>query len=71
MKFGIDKCAVLELDRWSLVSIEGIELPNGERMKEVHQEGNKYGGVLQLDKTMNKEMKESIGNEYIRGVKLF
>ena len=39
-------------------------------MKEVDQEGHKYLGVLLLDKTMNKEMKENIGNEYIRGVKL-
>ena len=39
-------------------------------MKEVDQEEYKYLGVLQLDKTMNKETKESIGNEYIRRVKL-
>ena len=70
MKFGIDKCAVLELERGRLVQSEGIELPDGERMKEVDQEGYKYLGVLQLDKTMNKEMKENIGNEYIRRVKL-
>ena len=35
MKFGIDKCAVLELEG-------GMELPNGERMKEVDQEGCNY-----------------------------
>ena len=29
-------------------------------MKEVDQEGYKYLGVLQLDKTMNKEMKETL-----------
>ena len=40
-------------------------------MKEVDQERYKYLGVLQLDKTMNKEMKENIGNEYVRRVKLF
>ena len=70
MTFGIDKCAVLELERGRLVRSEGIELPDGERMKEVDQEGYKYLGVLQLDKVMNMEMKESIRNEYIRRVKL-
>ena len=70
MKFGIDKCAVLELERWRLVRIEGIKFPDGESIKEVDQEGYKYLEVLQLDKTMNKEMKENIGNEYIRRVKL-
>ena len=39
-------------------------------MKEVDQEGYKYLRVLQLDKTMNKEMKENIGNEYVKRVKL-
>ena len=39
-------------------------------MKEVDQEGDKYLGVLQLDKIINKEMKERIENEYIRRVKL-
>ena len=63
MKFGIDKCE--ELGR-----SEGIELPDGERMKEVDQKGYKYLGVLQLDNTINKEMKENIGNEYIKRVKL-
>ena len=48
MKFGIDNCAVLELERGRLVRSEGIELPDGERMKEVDQERYKYLGVLQL-----------------------
>ena len=39
-------------------------------MKEVDQGGYKYLGVLQLDNVMNKEMKESIGDENIRRVKL-
>ena len=60
MKFGIEKCSVLELKR--LVMSEGIELQNGERLKEIDQEGYKYLGVPQLDKTMNKEIKENIGN---------
>ena len=34
MKFGIDKCAVLELERGSLVRSDGIELQDGERMKD-------------------------------------
>ena len=64
------KCAVLELERGRLVKSEGVELPDGERMKEVDQEGYKYFGVLQLEKIMNNEMKENIGNEYTSRVKL-
>ena len=51
MKFVIDKCAVLELERWRLVRSEGIELLDGEMMKEVDQEGYSYLSVHQLDKT--------------------
>ena len=70
MKVCIHKCTVLELERERLVRSEGIELPDGERKKEVDREGYKYLGVVQLEKTMNKEMKENIGNEYIMRVKL-
>ena len=65
MKFGINKCVVLELERGRLVRREGIGLLDGERMKEVDREGYKYLGVLQLDKIINKEMKENIGYAYI------
>ena len=56
MNFGKDKCAVLQLERGRLVSSQGIELPDGERMKEVDEEGYKYLGVLQLDKVLNNDM---------------
>ena len=69
MKFGIDKCAVLEMERGKLIRSEGIILPDGERMKEVDEEGYKYLGVLQWDRMMNKEMKKKIRTEYIRRVK--
>ena len=39
-------------------------------MKEVDEEGYKYLGIPQLDKILNKDMKENIRNEYIRRVKL-
>ena len=65
MKFGIDKCAVLELETGRLVRSEGIELLDGERIIELDQEQYKY-----LDKSMDKEKKENIENEYIGRVKL-
>ena len=45
-------------------------MSDGKRIKEVDQEEYKYLGVLQLDKTTNKEMKENIENEYVKRVKL-
>ena len=69
MVFGLDKCAVLVLKRGRMVRTEGIELPDGKRMREVNLAGYKYLGVLQLDSIMNREMKEKVKSENIRRVK--
>ena len=69
MVFGLDKCAVLVLKRGKIVQTDGIELPDGKRMREVNLDGHKYLGVLQLDFIMNREMKEKGKSDYIRRVK--
>ena len=69
MVFGLEKCAVLVLKRGRLTRTEGIELPDGQKMKEVDVDGYKYLGVLQLDGVMNTKMKEKVRCEYIRRVK--
>ena len=65
MVFGLDKCAVLILKKGKMVRTEGIELPDGKRMREVSLDGYKYLRVLQLDSTMNRELKEKVKSEYI------
>ena len=69
MEFGMKKCAVLEMQRGVRVSCEGIELPDGEVMQEVEEEGYKYLGVLEGDGLMTKKMKKIVQNEYLRRVK--
>ena len=34
--FGLDKCAVMVLNRGKMVQTEGIELPDRKRMREVN-----------------------------------
>ena len=58
MEFGIEKCAVFEMREGRSVDSVGIELPGGEVMKVVEEEGYKYLGILQLDAVLNKKMKE-------------
>ena len=41
--------------------VNGLELPSGEVMKDVDQEGYLYLGILQTDVMMTKEMKKSQG----------
>ena len=35
MQFGIKKCGVIVLRRGDIVLSEGVEMPDGERIKEV------------------------------------
>ena len=46
MVFGLDKCAVLVLKRGKMVRIEGIELTEGKRTRQVNLVGYKFLGVL-------------------------
>ena len=47
MEFGLDKCAMLEMQVGRQVACEGIDLPDGQRIKEVDENGYKYLGVLE------------------------
>jgi hypothetical protein len=71
MEFGMDKCAVLTMKGGKRVVSDsyGMELPSGEVMKEVDENGYKYLGILQTDRVMNGDMKEKIKVEYLRRVK--
>ena len=69
MVVGLDKCAVPVLKKGKMVRTNGIELPDGKRMRKVNLDGYKYLGVFQLDPIMNRKMKEKVKSEYIRRVK--
>ena len=70
MEFGIRKCAIIILKRGKIVRRQCIELPNGETMKEVEQEGYTYLGIVELDKIKENEMKEKTIKEYKRRLRL-
>ena len=69
MAFGIDKCATINIKEGVRSKMNGIELPSGEVIKEVAEEGYKYLGVLQADDIKHQEMKDLIRKEYLRRVK--
>ena len=70
MVFGIDKCGVVIVKRGKLVECNGVELPNGEVIKQVEKDGYKYLGVLELDRMMENDMEERFSKEYFRRFKL-
>ena len=70
MEFGLEKCAIVNIRRGVKEEVGGIELPDGQMMKEIDEDGYKYLGVLEGADVMVKEMKEKVRKEYLRRVKL-
>ena len=70
MQFGIKKCSVVHLKRGKLSKTAGIEIVNGEKIKEVNDEGYKYFGILELDRLKGEEMMTTFQKEYLRRARL-
>ena len=41
MEFGIKKCGVIIMNRGKVKSTDGIELPSGEKIREIEKDGYK------------------------------
>ena len=69
MEFGIRKCGVLVLKKGKFVDSDGVQLPKGERMQSVEEEGHKCLGILEVDDLQHTVMKERFCAEYFRRLK--
>ena len=47
MEFGIKKCGVFVLKSGKVVLSEEVEMPDGERIKEIEENGYKYLPILE------------------------
>ena len=70
MEFGIKKCGVLVLKQGKVheVKSRGLNLPDGELMKTIEEEGYKYLGILEYEKVKEKKMKIEFVREYKRRI---
>ena len=67
MEFGIEKCAMLAMEKGKIVESVGIELPDGKVIKSLQEgENYKYLGILGADKFLEEKMKLKVSKEYIR-----
>ena len=67
MEFGIEKCAMLVMEKGKIVKSVGIELPDGKIIKSLQEgESYKYLGILEADKFLEEKMKLNVSKEYIR-----
>ena len=61
MEFGIEKCAMLVMEKGKIVKSVGIELPDGKVIKSLQEsESYKYLGVLEADKFLEERMKLNV-----------
>ena len=68
MEFGIEKCAILVIEKGKIVKSFGIEFPDGKIIKSL-QEGETYLGILEADRFLGEEMKLKVSKEYFRKLK--
>ena len=67
MEFGIEKCAMLVMEKGKIVKSVDIELPDGKVIKSLQErESYKYSGILVAEKFLGERMKLNVSKEYIR-----
>ena len=67
MEFGIEKCAIVVMEKGKIVKSVGIELSDGENIKSLQEgESYKYLGLLEAEKFLEGKMKLNVSKEYIR-----
>ena len=70
MEFGIEKCAVLVIEKGKIVKSVGIKLPDGKVIKSLQEgENYKYLEILEADRFSGEEMKPKVFKEYFRRLK--
>ena len=70
MEFGIEKYAMLVMEKGKIVKSVGIELPDGKAIKLLQEgESYKYLGILDADKFLEEKMKLNVSKEYIRRIR--
>ena len=69
-EFGIQKCAMLVMEKGKIVRSVGIELPDGKVIKSSQEsESYKYLGILEEDKVLEEKMELNVSKEYIRRIR--
>ena len=48
------------MNRGKVKSTEGTELPSGEKIREIEEDGHKYPGILEYDRVKEQEMKYKV-----------
>ena len=70
MESGIEKCAMLVMEKEKIVKSVGIELPDRKVIKSLQKgESYKYLGILEADQYLEEKMKLNVSKEYVRSLR--
>ena len=70
MEFGIEKCAMLVMEKGKIVKSVGLESPDGKVIKSLQEgESYKYLGILEAHNFIEEKMKLNVSKEYIRKIR--
>ena len=47
MEFGIEKCTLVNIQRGKVTRTEGIQLPDGNIIKDIDETGYKHLGIIE------------------------
>lgn len=64
MKFGIEKCPMLGIEKGNIVRSAGMEWPDGKVTA-----GYKYLGILEAEKFFRDKMKQEVSRSNLEGKK--
>ena len=66
MEFGLEKCAMLVIEKGKIVKSVGIELPDGKIIKSQEGQSYSYLGILEADRFLGEEIKLKVFKEYFK-----
>ncbi|XP_068208495.1 uncharacterized protein [Palaemon carinicauda] len=69
MEFGIEKCALVNIQKGKVTRAEGIKLPDGSNIKHRDETEYKYWGMMEGENIKHQEMKDTIRKEYMQRFK--
>ena len=70
MEFGIEKCAMLVIEKGKIVKPVRIEWPDGKVIKSLQEsESYKYLGILEAERFLGEEVKLKDSKKYFRKLK--
>ena len=71
LEFGIEKCAILVIEKEKIAKSVGIELPDGKVIKSLQEaQSCKHLRILESERFLGEGMKLKVSKEYFRKLKV-